>query len=344
MSAKDVPCVRCGRSIPKRDERVGGLCLDCSTHRTCNEKIAALEADLDLQIKLTTKTMGEQNRTLKKLAEAEALVLKWQEGYAAAQAEISLLKETLETTRRRFSVTTGEPFQFMDAEMLADEVAVLVRKGIVDSRSPVADALLNYRDPPATERSDRLAKLGIALGEVSAIAKEFDRRHEEAKVKIVALEDAFAREEEGATEKAGMLADLADILFEDERRAMDHGYEGLLDRARAVVSERRVVERVMAMGLESLSPDKFSGLSDAVDELVRTRKAFKVSGPSFQIDDVTYIVPAESAATAESVAAALREQGVDAFVDAAGVLSWRIPPGTPSRVEIAEENERGEGR
>ena len=42
MSAKDVPCVRCGRSIPKRDERVGGLCLDCSTHRTCNEKIAAV--------------------------------------------------------------------------------------------------------------------------------------------------------------------------------------------------------------------------------------------------------------------------------------------------------------
>lgn len=45
------------------------------------------------------------------------------------------------------------------ADALADEVDVLVRRKAIDSRSPAADALLGYRNPPMTERSDRLVKL-----------------------------------------------------------------------------------------------------------------------------------------------------------------------------------------
>jgi hypothetical protein len=44
------------------------------------------------------------------------------------------------------------------ADKLADEVAVLVRRGIIDSRSAAADALLDYREPPSSPRADRLVE------------------------------------------------------------------------------------------------------------------------------------------------------------------------------------------
>ncbi len=43
------------------------------------------------------------------------------------------------------------------AEALADEEAVLVLRGVIDSRSPAADALLDYRNPPSSPRADSLA-------------------------------------------------------------------------------------------------------------------------------------------------------------------------------------------
>ncbi len=51
------------------------------------------------------------------------------------------------------------------AAALADEVAVLVRRGVIDARSPAADALLDLRSPPTTPRSERLATLEAQLGD-----------------------------------------------------------------------------------------------------------------------------------------------------------------------------------
>lgn len=51
------------------------------------------------------------------------------------------------------------------ADRLADEVAALVRRGKLDSRSPAADALLDYRNPPSSPRADRLAELEQQLAE-----------------------------------------------------------------------------------------------------------------------------------------------------------------------------------
>lgn len=48
------------------------------------------------------------------------------------------------------------PFDKRAADNLADEVAVLIQRGVVDSRSLLADALLDYRDPPTSERALRL--------------------------------------------------------------------------------------------------------------------------------------------------------------------------------------------
>jgi len=62
------------------------------------------------------------------------------------EGEISRLPEI--RTFRRFA-----------ADHLADEVDVLVRTRVIDARSPAADALLDYREPPATPRSDRISDL-----------------------------------------------------------------------------------------------------------------------------------------------------------------------------------------
>lgn len=51
------------------------------------------------------------------------------------------------------------PLLRRDADRLADEVAVLVRDGRLDARSPAADALLDYREPPYSPRADRLWQL-----------------------------------------------------------------------------------------------------------------------------------------------------------------------------------------
>lgn len=57
------------------------------------------------------------------------------------------------------------PFSRRAADALADEVAALVLRGVLDSRSPAADALLDYRTPPASPRADRLAVTDAAFVE-----------------------------------------------------------------------------------------------------------------------------------------------------------------------------------
>ncbi len=52
-----------------------------------------------------------------------------------------------------------EPFDVRCADALADEVSVLVMRQVLDARSPAADALIDYRNPPSTPRADRLAEL-----------------------------------------------------------------------------------------------------------------------------------------------------------------------------------------
>lgn len=72
-----------------------------------------------------------------------------------AAREILRLAERVRELERR----DLRSFDQIGADRLADEVAVLVTRGVLDSRSAVADALLDYREKPRTERSDRLAAL-----------------------------------------------------------------------------------------------------------------------------------------------------------------------------------------
>lgn len=72
------------------------------------------------------------------------------------------LLDALEAAQRenaRLIEGGAHPFDRRAADILADEVAVLVRRRVIDARSPAGDALLDYRDPPPTDRSDRLAQV-----------------------------------------------------------------------------------------------------------------------------------------------------------------------------------------
>ena len=64
--------------------------------------------------------------------------------------------DPLFVTRRWMATLAAAQTKARDADRLADEVAILVRWHKLDARSPAGDALLDYRDPPSSERADRL--------------------------------------------------------------------------------------------------------------------------------------------------------------------------------------------
>lgn len=60
-------------------------------------------------------------------------------------------------------IGVGRTFEQIGADRLADEVAALVRRGVLQTRTPVTDALEDYRLPPSSPRADRLAELESRL-------------------------------------------------------------------------------------------------------------------------------------------------------------------------------------
>lgn len=115
-----------------------------------------------------------------------------------------------------------------DGGRLADEVAVLVRQRVVDQRSPVADALLDFREPPASERADRLVVLEkenttlrerVATLEAdraidSVLADEHSWRLTEAGLHQLSLAEARVKELEANVERQWK-----------ERQALEHAAE-----------------------------------------------------------------------------------------------------------------------
>lgn len=93
---------------------------------------------------------------------------------AAARTAVPALLSALEEATKERST-----FDRVGADRLADEVAVLVRRGTIDARSPAGDALLDYRDPPSTPRADRLASLESALEEARAEVERLTKRSDE---------------------------------------------------------------------------------------------------------------------------------------------------------------------
>lgn len=90
-------------------------------------------------------------------------------GYAAALDENERLGEYLRVSNG------ARMFDQLGADRMADEIDALIKRRVIDSRSPAADALLDYRDPPRTPRSDRLGALEAERDTWSRDRGEFNR-------------------------------------------------------------------------------------------------------------------------------------------------------------------------
>lgn len=151
-------------------------------------------------------------------------ILRLAEENRALKAE----RDALAVANRDLGLAT---FDKVAADRLADEVAALVVNRHLDSRSAAADALLDYREPPRTERSDRIADL-LRLREQDAEtlrdqALEIGEKHD----RIVALEEENRRLKEWLPRFVAKRAedvpraDLVTRLFRDE--IASGGLEGL---------------------------------------------------------------------------------------------------------------------
>ena len=85
------------------------------------------------------------------------------------------LADQLEAAGAEIARLNAQPVRLFDhlaAERMADEIAGLVQRKVIGSRCPAADALLDYRDPPRSERSDRLVDLE---NQIERVTKQLDR-------------------------------------------------------------------------------------------------------------------------------------------------------------------------
>ena len=93
------------------------------------------------------------------------------------------------------------PFSRRAADALADEVAVLIRRTIIDARSPAGDALIDYREPPQTERSERIATLEKQLSSSAERVKQLEGD-------VTVLENNYKRATEAESEAEAKIAQL----------------------------------------------------------------------------------------------------------------------------------------
>lgn len=97
-------------------------------------------------------------------------------------------------------------FDKVGADRLADEVAVLIQLGRLDARGPAGDALLDYRDPPRNERTDRLthleAELAASKEEIAALHRELDKGREQFH-RLSISHDMISKLKARAEERAG---------------------------------------------------------------------------------------------------------------------------------------------
>ena len=88
--------------------------------------------------------------------------------YGYREPEGKLCLELLEDLINTTKLGSLSPFDRRCADALADEVDILVGRHVLDQRSPAADALLDYRNIPRSQRSARMLSLTDELERVRA--------------------------------------------------------------------------------------------------------------------------------------------------------------------------------
>lgn len=118
-------------------------------------------------------------------------------GIAWLRSNLSALLEGYTSALDEIERLNAQPVRLFDhlaAERMADEIAVLVQRKFIDSRSPAADALLDYRDPPQTERSERIVDMErdlvaalTSIGEQALVIEQQDRDLERLRAALIWL-------------------------------------------------------------------------------------------------------------------------------------------------------------
>jgi chromosome segregation ATPase len=116
-----------------------------------------------------------------------------------------------------------------------------------------------------------MATLGEAVGLASQDQLAAERRkREEAERKLANLQDQYAKADEGATETAGILADVADILFGSDQRVVVNGYEGVSERATTLVLDLARAREEVAKALADIGAVQ-RGRDEAVREACKAK-------------------------------------------------------------------------
>lgn len=164
--------------------------------------------------------------------------------FCATRSWVALLEDREAQLANALSV---RGFDRNCADKLADEVAVLVRRRVIDSRSAAADALLDYRNPPVTPRSERLSELEAQLAaseaghlEHQAFAEQLMATNERLGRELAALTTEFATyrarwNEEQLPWKAmhdAAVAQIADLkhslAVEESKQAVQRGLHAIM--------------------------------------------------------------------------------------------------------------------
>jgi|GEM_PF-6679803 hypothetical protein len=104
------------------------------------------------------------------------------------------------------------------------------------------------------KKTDSKATLGEAVGLASQEQVQAARKAREASEnradkladRVMMIEKALAEAEQKSNENAGLLADITDVLFEDDERSATNGYIGVLDRAKELVTQVKEATRKCA--------------------------------------------------------------------------------------------------
>ncbi len=156
--------------------------------------------------------MSDEKRTTKEERAEVLWLLKGMEGYNRSDVDrfIDLAPRLVADVERLEALLAKAPLRSFDsraADALADEVAVLVTKKVIDSRSPAADALLDYRNPPTSSRADALAAERERSGRLEAALRALLAGTNEAR-------EALRRDAEYLSElPANRAAHALDTLF-----------------------------------------------------------------------------------------------------------------------------------
>ena len=123
--------------------------------------------------------MVEQMKTFPHAEDCEANVFEWSAGGFPLRivdercnchvAEIKRQAKEIESLK---IADNDAHWKILAADVLADEVASLVTCGSMNSRSAAADALLDFRNPPRTERSDRITEQAKEIKQLRVIIEE----------------------------------------------------------------------------------------------------------------------------------------------------------------------------